>query len=90
MPIIEEETEVTTRIDNIYEHRVILFNDDFNPFDHVEDCLMRICYKSEKEAKRIAMEAHNKGQAVCYEGSIEACETVAEKMGEEGLTVSFS
>ena len=29
MPIIEEETEVSTRIDNIYEHKVILFNDDF-------------------------------------------------------------
>ena len=54
MPIIEEETEVSTRIDNIYEHKVILFNDDFNPFDHVEDCLMRICFQITKEAKRIA------------------------------------
>ncbi len=51
---------------------------------------MRICFKSEKEAKRIAMEAHNKGKAICYEGSIEACETVGEKMGDEGLTVSVS
>ena len=88
MPITEEETEVSTRIDNIYEHKVILFNDDVNPFDHVEDCLMRICFKSEKEAIRIAHEAHNKGKAICYNGSIEACETVAEKMGEERLTVS--
>ncbi|MBP7282353.1 MAG: ATP-dependent Clp protease adaptor ClpS [Leptospiraceae bacterium] len=88
MPITEEETEVSTRIDNIYEHKVILFNDDVNPFDHVEDCLMRICFKSEKEARRIAHEAHNKGKAICYDGSIESCETVAEKMGEERLTVS--
>lgn len=90
MPIIEEETEVSTRIDNIYEHKVILFNDDVNPFDHVEDCLMRICFKSKNEAKRIALEAHNKGKAICYEGSIEACETVAEKMGDEKLTVSLA
>lgn len=90
MPIIEEETEVSTRIDNIYEHKVILFNDEVNSFDHVEDCLMRICFKSQKEAKRIALEAHNKGKAICYEGSIEVCETVAEKMAEERLTVSVS
>jgi ATP-dependent Clp protease adapter protein ClpS len=90
MPIIEEETEVSTRIDNIYEHKVILFNDDVNPFDHVEDCLMRICFKSKNEAKKIALEAHNKGKAICYEGSIEACETVAEKMGDEKLTVSLA
>ncbi|HMV42946.1 MAG TPA: ATP-dependent Clp protease adaptor ClpS [Leptospiraceae bacterium] len=90
MPIIEEETEVSTRIDNIYEHKVILHNDDVNSFEHVEDCLMRICFKTKKDAEKIALEAHNKGKAVCYEGSIEACETVAEKMGDERLTVSLA
>ena len=59
-----------------------------NPFDHVEECLMKICFKSKNDAKRIALEAHNKCKAICYDGSIEACETVAAKMGEEGLTVS--
>lgn len=88
MPFTEEETEVITRIDNIYEHKVILFNDEINSFEHVEDCLMKICFKSKKDAKRIALDAHNKGKAICYEGSNEACETVAEKMGEEMLTVA--
>lgn len=83
---ISEKTEYTT--DNVYRHQVILYNDDFNTFEHVEECLMAICKKDKKEAKRIAREAHEKGKAVCYTGSMEECETVGEKLSQEGLTVS--
>ena len=75
--------------DTIYRNFVVLFNDDINSFDHVEVCLMKICLKTKEEAKKIAMEAHNKGKAICYKGSLEECETVAEKMGEAGLTVEL-
>ena len=37
---------------------------------------------------KCAKEAHDKGRAVCYTGSMEVCELIAEKMGEKGLTVS--
>lgn len=86
---VESPTENPTihGTDDVYGNRVILFNDDFNSFDHVEYCLMHICFKSIKEANKIAMEAHSKGKAVCYEGSLETCETVAEKMSEQNLTV---
>jgi ATP-dependent Clp protease adaptor protein ClpS len=89
MPFVEEETKVTDGIDSIYSHKVILYNDDFNSFDHVEECLMKICFKTEEEAIKIAMEAHTKGKSVCYEGSMEVCETVYELMSEENLTVSI-
>ncbi|WCL48597.1 ATP-dependent Clp protease adaptor ClpS [Leptospira sp. GIMC2001] len=75
-------------VDNVYKHQVILFNDDVNSFEHVEDCLMNICKKTKKEAIRIAMETHESGKAVCYTGSLEECETVGEKLAQEGLTVS--
>ncbi|NCN08874.1 MAG: ATP-dependent Clp protease adaptor ClpS [Leptospira sp.] len=84
---IIEETE--QRSETVYKQSVILFNDDVNDFDHVEDCLMKICFKNRKEAEKIAKEAHNKGRAICYVASLEECETVAEKMSEQGLTVSI-
>ncbi len=77
-----------TSVDNsIYSHHVILFNDEVNSFDHVEDCLMRICFKTKHESKKIALEAHEKGKAVCYKGSLEECETVGEKLSSQKLTV---
>lgn len=88
--IIEERIELLEKSDNIYSHKVILFNDDYNTFDHVEDCLVRICCMSLRKAKEVAMEAHTKGKAVCYSGSLEECETVAEKLAEENLTVTVA
>ncbi len=82
--IIEDEKQ-----DRVYHVRVILFNDEVNTFPHVESCLMKICFKSKKEAKRIAMEAHSEGKATCYQGSLEECETVADKLATEKLTVSI-
>ncbi len=84
---INEETE-TTR-ESIYFQKVILFNDSINEFFHVENCLMKICFKTKREAKKIAIEAHEQGKAVCYVGSLEECETIAEQMGNERLTVSI-
>ncbi|MBX9852195.1 MAG: ATP-dependent Clp protease adaptor ClpS [Cytophagaceae bacterium] len=42
-----------------------------------------------KEAKKIALEAHNNGRAICFVGSLEECETVADKLSAENLTVSI-
>ncbi|TGN17886.1 ATP-dependent Clp protease adaptor ClpS [Leptospira idonii] len=78
------------KTEDIYFYRVILFNDSVNDFDHVEDCLIKICFKNKKEAKKIALEAHNNGKAVCFTGSSEECETVAEKLSLEQLTVSVT
>lgn len=89
MPTItEEEKKSNLRNDNIYSNKVILFNDNINTFEHVEMCLVQICKHDEKKAKKIAMEAHSKGRAVCFTGSLEVCEDISEKMGERGLTVS--
>jgi len=78
-----------SKLENIYFYKIILFNDAINEFTHVEDCLMKICFKTKREAKRIAMEAHNQGKAICFIGSIEECETIAEKLSNERLTVSI-
>jgi ATP-dependent Clp protease adapter protein ClpS len=91
IPLPDSDIEELTKdkLQNIYFQRVILYNDAINEFNHVEDCLMKICFKSKREAKRIAIEAHSKGKAICFIGSQEECETVAEKLGSERLTVSI-
>lgn len=86
-PIVIEETNLKT--DSIYSYFVILFNDSIHEFSYVEDCLMKLCFKTKREAKKIAKEAHANGKAICFTGSMEECETVAEHMTEANLTVSF-
>ncbi|MBM9545943.1 ATP-dependent Clp protease adaptor ClpS [Leptospira sp. 201903074] len=84
-PSTFEETE--TQFDSVYFYFVILFNDSIHEFSYVEDCLMKLCFKTKKDAKKIAMEAHTNGKAVCFQGSMEECETVAENMTNANLTV---
>ncbi len=88
--IIEEKSESKVREENIYSHFVTLYNDDYNTFEHVENCLMKICGMSLLQAKKTALKAHTRGSAVCYKGSLEACETVAEKLSAQNLTVSVN
>lgn len=84
-PSTFEETQ--THFDSVYFYFVILFNDSIHEFSYVEDCIMKLCFKTKKEAKKIAMEAHTNGKAVCFQGSMEECETVAENMTNANLTV---
>lgn len=88
--IIEEVSESKLKDENIFSHFVTLFNDHHNTFDHVETCLMEICYMTMAQAQKTAMEAHTRGKAICYKGSLEVCETVAERLSAEDLTVSVS
>lgn len=87
LPIFEEDTKLKN--ESIYFYFVILFNDSIHEFSYVEDCLMKLCFKSKREAKKIAIEAHTNGKAICFQGSMEECETVAENMTNANLTVTF-
>ncbi len=54
--------ELTSVDNSIYSHHVVLFNDDVNSFDHVEDCLMKICFKTKHEAKKNCTRSPRKRQ----------------------------
>lgn len=45
-------------------YKVILFNDDFTPFNFVIQLLVVIFHKSNEEATKLTMEIHKKGSAV--------------------------
>ncbi len=70
-------------------HRLILWNDDVNTFDHVIWCMMRYLKYSESQAEKIANEVHNKGKCAVLEGSFTEIEIYRKILQEEGLTVSI-
>ncbi|MEA2041012.1 MAG: ATP-dependent Clp protease adaptor ClpS [Bacteroidota bacterium] len=41
---------------------LIVYNDDFNTFDHVISCLMKVCKHSEEQAVQCTLIAHTKGE----------------------------
>lgn len=69
-------------------HRLILWNDEINTFDHVIYCLMHHLQYTEGEAERIAWKVHNEGKCAILEGSYTEMEIYRKILKAEGLTVS--
>jgi ATP-dependent Clp protease adapter protein ClpS len=72
-PRILEEEE--TRLERPWI--VILYNDEWHPYDQVVFQVQKATGCSLEEAERITYEAHTQGRAVCYDGTAEECERVA-------------
>jgi ATP-dependent Clp protease adaptor protein ClpS len=69
-------------------HRLILWNDDFNTFDHVIHCMIKYLDYSESQASRIAMKVHTEGKCAILEGSFTEMEIYRKILQQEGLTVT--
>ena len=71
----ETDTDVTEKIDEPRQYRVILLNDDYTTFDFVVKVLVNIFRKTVEEAVRITSDVHHKGHGVCGIYSKQIAET---------------
>ncbi|MEQ7798506.1 ATP-dependent Clp protease adaptor ClpS [Pedobacter sp. ASV1-7] len=69
-------------------HRLILWNDDINTFEHVIHCMMQYLDYSEGQAEKIAWEVHTKGKCAVLEGSFTEMEVYRKILQSEGLTAT--
>jgi ATP-dependent Clp protease adaptor protein ClpS len=66
---------------------VILYNDDWHPYDQVVFQVQKATGCSLEEAEWITHEAHTQGRAIAYSGTQEECERVANVLREIRLQV---
>lgn len=67
-------------------YKLILFNDDVNSFDHVIECLVRICDHNEIQAEQSAMIVHYKGKATVKSGDRGELAAMCQALCDEGLS----
>ena len=97
MKIINSDTqtkEETFTLDEILSalktvHRLILWNDEVNSFDHVIYCLIKYLDYNKTQAQKIADKVHNDGKCAVLEGSFTEMEVYRKILQQEGLTVSI-
>lgn len=63
-------------------HNVILFNDDHHSMDAVVTQIMKATGYGPGKASEIMFEAHTKGRAIVYTGSLERCEHISSVLEE--------
>ena len=50
---VQEEVLVEEQVEK--NHEIVLYNDDVNTFDHVINCLVRICKHTSEQAEQCAI-----------------------------------
>ena len=69
--------------------KVIVLDDDFNTFQHVEDCLMTyIPHMTIDRAKSLTKQVHYEGQAIVWVGPQEQAELYHLQLKRAGLTMA--
>lgn len=86
-PETAEKEDVDVLTGDIY--KLILWNDDYNTFDHVINCLVKYIKKSVPEATEIAHTVHNKGKCIILEGPKPELIEYYNILKLQGLTVTI-
>ena len=64
---------------------LIVFNDDFNTFEHVISTLMRVCKHTAEQAEQCTFLIHHKGKCTVRNGSYEELNPMREAICEAGI-----
>ena len=86
-PEIKEKKKTVERPSIRYS--IILYNDDENTFDHVINCLMRICRHEFIQAEQCAWLVHQKGRCTIKSGSMRDLRQMCEALLQKGLTAQI-
>lgn len=70
-------------------YRLDLHNDDYNTFDWVITCLMKICKHDEEQASQCAHIVHFNGKCDVKYGDYDTISVMKEKLKTAGLSVTM-
>lgn len=80
--VMEEVLEVVETTDAM---DLVVFNDDFNTFDHVINTLIRVCRHTAEQAEQCTMLIHYKGKCTVKNGSYDFLRPMRESICEAGI-----
>jgi ATP-dependent Clp protease adaptor protein ClpS len=83
------EEEVLVHEGTGYTASLILHNDDFNTFDFVISCLVKICRHDPLQAEQCALLVHYTGKAVVKTGAFDTLKPMCQALADRGLSVSI-
>lgn len=66
--------------------QLIVYNDDFNTFDWVIQCLMEVCDHTHEQSEQLSILVHFKGKATVKTGSMSLLKPMKDALVERGLS----
>jgi ATP-dependent Clp protease adaptor protein ClpS len=84
---IQDDVEVLEK--EVFQHEIVLHNDDVNTFDHVIDSLISVCDHTEHQAEQCATLVHYKGKCTVKSGEYKDLEPRCSKLLQLGLSAEL-
>ncbi|HBK70960.1 MAG TPA: hypothetical protein DDZ39_04760 [Flavobacteriaceae bacterium] len=84
---IQEEVDVLEQ--ELFQHEIILFNDDVNTFEHVIDSLIDVCNHTSEQAEQCAYLVHFKGKCAVKTGEYDELKPRCTKLLNLGLSAEI-
>jgi ATP-dependent Clp protease adaptor protein ClpS len=81
---VQEDILVEEQLEN--NHEIVLYNDDVNTFDHVINCLIRVCKHTSEQAEQCAIIVHYTGKCAVKTGSLEELKPQCVRLLQLGLS----
>ncbi len=85
----DELVEVLEDIDSTKMKDLVVFNDDFNTFDHVINTLIKICKHSQEQAEQCTYIVHYKGKCAVKKGTYNDLKPMKDGICEAGIGVAI-
>ncbi len=82
---VEEDTEVLEITEQTDIMDLVVFNDDYNTFDHEIATLIRVCKHSPEQAEQCTLLIHYKGKCAVKSGSFEFLKPMRDAICEAGI-----
>lgn len=84
---VEEETLVQELL--VDQKDLIVYNDDFNTFDHVIESLMNVCEHNPIQAEQCTWIIHHNGKCQVKRGEYEALEPMCTALLDRGISATI-
>lgn len=84
-PLVEVEEAVELLEEDIDLRELVVFNDDFNTFDHVINTLIHVCKHSTEQAEQCTWLIHFKGKCTVKAGSYDELKPMKDGICDAGI-----
>ncbi|NJL12104.1 MAG: ATP-dependent Clp protease adaptor ClpS [Microscillaceae bacterium] len=90
MTQVKELTLLDEEVVTVEEHKLIVFNDDVNTFDHVIQTLIEVCGHTPEQAEQCTLIIHYKGKCVVKDGSFEELKPMRDAICDRGISAEIA
>jgi ATP-dependent Clp protease adaptor protein ClpS len=74
---------------DVEESELVVFNDDFNTFEHVTKILIKVCNHTQEQAEQCTLIIHYKGKCAVKKGSREKLKPMCQAILDAGIQAAI-